>query len=158
MKYVKFLLLVICFTSCKYFDKKKVNAQDLLNQELKTFNWNEVDEYPSFTTCDSSNIKSARKACFENTITSYIFEHLNAQNIIVLETIDDTLVMTIEISDKGDLNVLNIENNELVQEHIPNIDSLLISGLDSLPKVYPAIKRGQHVKTQFELPIIIRVN
>ena len=158
MKYVKFIFLIFCLTSCKYFDKKKVNAEELLNQELKTFNWNEVDEYPSFATCDSSNKKSARKACFENTITSYIFDHLNAQNIIVLEALNDTLEMTIEISDKGDLNVLNIKNSALVQEQIPNIDSLLISGLDSLPKIYPAIKRGQHVKTQFELPIIIKVN
>ena len=57
MKYISLFLIFFCLNSCDYFDKKKVNADDLLNQELKTFNWNEVDVYPSFTTCDSSDVK-----------------------------------------------------------------------------------------------------
>ena len=66
--------------------------------------------------------------------------------------------MKIEISDQGILKVLSIENSKIIQKQIPNIETLLIASFDSLPKVYPAIKRGQHVKTQFELPVIIKVN
>ena len=158
MKYISLILLIFCLTSCDYFDKKKVKAEDLLNQELKSFNWNEVDVYPTFTTCDSSDIKELRKQCFENTLSSYIFKNLSKQNIIVSEEIDDTLKMKIEISDHGILRVLGIDNSEIIQKQIPNIDTLLIASFDSLPKIYPAIKRGQHVKTQFELPVIIKVN
>ena len=158
MKYISLILLFFCISSCDYFDKKKVNAEDLLNQELNTFNWNEVDVYPSFATCDSSDVKEERKHCFENTLSSYIFKHLSKQNIIVSEVIDDTLKMKIEISDQGILNILSIDNSKIIQKLIPNIDSLLIASLDSLPKIFPAIKRGQQVKTQFELPVIIKVN
>jgi len=158
MKYISLFLIFFCISSCDYFDKKKVNAEDVLSQELKTFNWNEVDVYPSFATCDSSDVKEERKQCFENTLSSYIFRHLSKQNIIVSEEIDDTLKMKIEISDQGVLKVLSIENSKIIQKQIPNIDTLLIASFDSLPKVYPAIKRGQHVKTQFELPVIIKVN
>ena len=158
MKYISLILLFFCISSCDYFDKKKVNAEDLLNQELNTFNWNEVDVYPSFAACDSSDVKEERKHCFENTLSSYIFKHLSKQNIIVSEVIDDTLKMKIEISDQGILNILSIDNSKIIQKLIPNIDSLLIASLDSLPKIFPAIKRGQQVKTQFELPVIIKVN
>ena len=158
MKYGSFILLIFCLTSCKYFDKRKVNSEELLIQELKSVNWNEVDVYPSFTTCDTSELKEERKRCFESTLTTYIFEHLSKQNIIVTEAINDTLRIRIEITDKGNLNILEIDNNKKTQEHIPNIDSLLITSLDSLPKIFPAIKRGNHVKTEFELPVIIQVN
>ena len=158
MKYISLILLFFCISSCDYFDKKKVNAEDLLNQELQFFNWNEVDVYPSFSTCDSSDVKEIRKLCFENTLSSYIFKHLNKQNIIVSQEIDDTLKMKIEISDQGALKILGIYNSEIIQKQIPDIDTLLIESLDSLPKIYPAIKRGQQVKTQFELPVIIKVN
>ena len=91
-------------------------------------------------------------------MSSYIFKHLNKQNIIVSQEIDDTLKMKIEISDQGALKILGIYNSEIIQKQIPDIDTLLIESLDSLPKIYPAIKRGQQVKTQFELPVIIKVN
>jgi hypothetical protein len=41
---------------------------------------------------------------------------------------------------------------------IPNIKELLKNSLDSLPEIYPAIKRGQQVKTAFTLPVIIQVD
>jgi len=144
--------------SCEYFNVKKTSSDAILKEELQTFNWNEVDEYPSFSECDSYITKQERKQCFENTLSSYIFRHLSKQNIIVSEEIDDTLKMKIEISDQGILKVLSIENSKIIQKQIPNIETLLIASFDSLPKVYPAIKRGQHVKTQFELPVIIKVN
>jgi hypothetical protein len=41
---------------------------------------------------------------------------------------------------------------------IPNIDSLLINSLKTIPKIYPAIKRGQQVTTSFEFPIVVRID
>jgi hypothetical protein len=158
MKQICVFLGFLMLMSCEYFNVKKTSSDAILKEELQTFNWNEVDEYPSFSECDSYITKQERKQCFENTLSSYIFRHLSKQNIIVSEEIDDTLKMKIEISDQGILKVLSIENSKIIQKQIPNIETLLIASFDSLPKVYPAIKRGQHVKTQFELPVIIKVN
>ena len=41
---------------------------------------------------------------------------------------------------------------------IPEIDSLLHESLKGIPKITPAIKRGQQVTTAFELPIIVKIN
>ena len=74
------------------------------------------------------------------------------------QNIEDTLLLQLQISEKGLLSVLNIEVDSLISQEIPNIKDLLQHGLDSLPKIFPAIKRGQQVKTEFKLPVIISVN
>ena len=158
MKYFGFLLLLLCLMSCDYFDKKKVNAEDILNEELRTFNWNEVDEYPSFITCDSTLSKEDRKQCFQNTLVSSITETISASGIIVTESINDTLLMIFQVSENGDLELMSIESNDLIDTQIPHLDSLLANSISELPPIYPALKRGQQVRTEFKIPIVINAN
>lgn len=158
MKRLVYIIILLLLYSCDYFDKRKVNADDLLNEELKTFNWNEVDDYPNFETCDESQEKENRKRCFEETLTMAIFTSLSEAGIIVTESFNDTIIMEFQISETGDLELIQIEENEIISANIPNIDSLLISGLKNLPKIYPAVKRGQQVRTQFKLPVVINAN
>lgn len=158
MKQLTVFILLICLYSCDYFDKKKVNSQDIVNEELQTFNWNDVDEYPSFKTCESSTSKQESKQCFETTLITHITNKLSNEVIVVTENVEDTVVIKFHISETGNLSVLNIKNKETTKEQIPNLDSLLLKSLDSLPTIFPAIKRGQQVKTEFTLPIVIQVN
>ena len=158
MKYLKVFILIVCLSSCDYFDKKKVNTQDIVNEELQTFNWNDVDEYPSFTVCESSSSKQESKQCFETTLITHITNRLTKETIVPTENVEDTVMIKFHISETGNLSVLNIKNKEITKEQIPNLDSLLLNSLDSLPKIFPAIKRGQQVKTEFTLPIVIQVN
>lgn len=156
-KGIVFLVLLI-FTSCKYFNVEKTSSNAILEEELQTFNWNEVDEYPIFETCNASENKLEKKSCFENTLTKNIFSNLASKEIIVNQDINQTILVHFQISEKGKLNLIKAEIDTLITQQIPNLESLLHQTLDSLPKIYPAIKRGQHVKTQFTLPIAIQVN
>ena len=158
MKYLKVFILIVCLSSCDYFDKKKVNTQDIVNEELQTFNWNDVDEYPSFTACDSSTLKEDRTICFQQTITNNITSYLQKEQIVVTQDINDTIMLYFQVSKKGELLLLQSKIDSLTTQEIPNINQLLINSLDSLPKIFPAIKRGQHVTTEFKLPIVIHVN
>ena len=158
MKQLTVFILLLCLYSCDYFDKKKVNSQDIVNEELQTFNWNDVDEYPSFKTCESLSSKQESKQCFETTLITHITNKLSDEIIVVTENVEDTVMIKFHISETGNLSVLNIKNKEITKEQIPNLDSLLLNSLDSLPKIFPAIKRGQQVKTEFTLPIVIQVN
>ena len=158
MKRIVSIIILIIMCSCDYFDKRKVNADDILNEELKTFNWNEVDEYPNFENCDASEEKEQRKRCFEETLTSAIYASLNDAGIVVTESLNDTLVMVFQISETGELELLEVQDSETIEAHIPMIDSLLIEGLKDLPEIYPAVKRGQQVRTQFKLPVVITAN
>ena len=158
MKYLTIFILLLCLSSCDYFDKKKVNTQDIVNEELQTFNWNDVDQYPSFKTCESSVSKQDNKHCFETTLINHITSQLSKENIIVTENVEDTIMIKFHISEAGNLSVLEINNKAFTNEQIPNLEALLKKSLDSLPNIFPAIKRSQQVKTEFTLPIVIQVN
>jgi len=158
---MKRLILVCCLlalTSCDYFEKKKVYTKDILEEELQTFNWNDVDEYPTFDLCDSTSGKENKRHCFENTLTQMLNKQLSNQNIIVTEDVNDTIFLKITIDNQGKFSVDDILSSELTKAQIPKIDSLLIHSFDSLPKIYPAIKRSQQVKTQFSLPVVVNIN
>lgn len=144
--------------SCDYFEKKKVYTKDILEEELQTFNWNDVDEFPTFASCDTTLGKENKRQCFENTLLQVLNKNLLKQNIVVTEDVNDTILLKITIDNQGNFSVKDIKSNELTKAQIPNIDSLLIHSFDSLPKIYPAIKRSQLVTTQFSLPVVVRIN
>ena len=158
MKPIVFLLILLLVTSCSYFEKKKIYSEDLLEEELQTFNWNEVDTYPTFSSCDSISVKADIEACFQNTLVTNVNRFLEAQKIVVSEDINDTIRLKITIDSKGILEVKTIDFKPETAIQIPEIDSLLRQSLKGIPKIFPAIKRGQQVTTAFELPVIVKIN
>ena len=158
MKQSFVFILVLMLTSCEYFNVKKTSSEAILKEELQTFNWSNVDKYPTFSQCDSTTTNQETKLCFEHILNTHIAEFLQQEIIIVSQNIEDTISMKFQISEKGELSLLNAKMDSITIKEIPNIKNLLKKSLDSLPKIFPAIKRGQHVTTEFELPIIIKVN
>ena len=142
-------------TSCDDFNKKKIDTQEILEEELKSINWNDVDEYPTFTICDAS---ANKKVCFEDVLRNRLNDYLSRQNIIVTEDVSDTILLKIHIDNKGNFTIKNIVSSEMTKTQIPELDSLLRHSFDSLPKIYPAIKRSQQVATEFSLPVVVNIN
>ena len=64
MRSVILLFLSFFLCSCSYFEKKKIDSQSILEQELKTFSWNEVDQFPSFESCEDIINFNENKICF----------------------------------------------------------------------------------------------
>lgn len=158
MKRIFVFLVIILVTSCEYFNVKKTTPEAILNEELQTFNWNDVDAYPTFSFCDSLATKQDKRLCFENGLSNQIFNALEKEKLVVSQDINDTILLEFQISEKGVLSLVNSKIDTLILQEIPNIKSLLNQSLDTLPEIFPALKRGQQVKTTFELPIVIRVN
>lgn len=157
MRAIVFVLIFCFFYSCDYYEKKKLDSDSILMEELKTFNWNEVDRYPNFENCENSIDFQDSKNCFEQTITSHISEYFETQDIVISQTVNDTITIDLWVSNSGELQISKIQTPEFIREQIPNLDSLLNHSLNGLPKLYPAIKRSQQVQTAFQLPIILRV-
>ena len=158
MRPIVFLLILLLATSCNYFEKKKVYSEDLLEEELQTFNWKEVDTYPTFDNCDSITVKEDSKMCFQNTLITNVNKFLADQNLVVSNDVNDTISLKIIINNTGFLEVESIKIQPETLIEIPEIDSLLRQSLKSIPKIYPAIKRGQQVTTVFELPVIVKID
>ena len=74
---------------------------------------------------------------------------------IVNRTIQDTVILNFTISKQGEiiLEELNIDDN--IKELKNIIDISFQSSIEKLPKILPAIKRGQHVNVNFTLPIFV---
>jgi len=151
-------LLIICATSCEYFNVKKVSSQDIYKEEIQTVNWSAVDTYPTFSICDTFETKAEKKTCFENTLSQHITSSLQNETIVVSQDIKDTIMLEFKISETGKITIKKIEINDTTETEIPEIKKIIANSLNTLPKIFPAIKRDQLVKTEFNLPIIIAVN
>ncbi len=158
MKQFCVFIVILGLTSCEYFNVKKTSSEAILKEELQTFNWDDVDEYPTFSICDSLAVKQEKKNCFEHVLSTHIAKYLQQETIIVSQDINDTIALQFQISEKGVLTLLNAKIDSVTLAEIPNIKTLLNESLDSLPKIFPAIKRRQYVTTEFKLPIIIKMN
>ncbi|NNF81830.1 MAG: hypothetical protein HKM99_03715 [Flavobacteriaceae bacterium] len=156
MKYIVCLIFMLNLCSCDYFEKRKVSAEEILNESLQSFNWNEVDEFPIFEKCDSTLNRLDRKICFEQLLSKQIGDELGQASIIVSESLQDTLIIEFEVSAQGKIAFRSLSGGQDVYEQIPELDSLIQASLSKLPKLYPAVKRGQQVHTVFKMPLIIR--
>ena len=158
MKYLSILFGCLVLTSCNYFKTKKTSTEAILKEELQSFNWSEVDEYPSLAVCDSLTDKHDQKRCFETAITRHVLQRLSEKQLTVRNDLNDTVFIDFKLSEKGEISILKIQANQNVRDEIPELDQFIHASIEALPQIFPAIKRGQQVTTQFRLPIIIRSN
>lgn len=152
-----FLLLFLFLSSCKYFDKQVPSEKDLLQKELKAINWKEVDQFPSFIDCEKIENKTLSQQCFFELMTLLIQEKLSTDTLPILYPELDTISVKVTIYPNSSLKFEpQFPKDSLAYDKI-KIDSILKARLIDFPKINPAIKRGIPVKTQFILPVILRV-
>ncbi len=157
MKYYSFLLVFIFFNSCQYFDKQIPSEKELLQKELKAINWKEVDEYPSVVDCEKIEDKKQRQQCFFEILTQLIQEKLSVDTLSVLYPELDTIEVKVTVFPNATMQFEPQFPKDSVAYDKIKIDSILKARLVDFPKVNPAIKHGIPVKTQFILPVILKV-
>ena len=157
MKNTTFLIILsFLFLSCEEFTTRKISSEEILSEETRDFNWQEVDQYPAFSECRNITEVEAAKACFGRKVAQYFYTHLEEKQPVVTEALDDTLYLYLKISEKGRPAIDSMEIDSLILKQLPGIRSWLSESVDSLPEIYPATKRGIPVKTTFRMPIVIK--
>ena len=157
LKQLYFLLVFVLFNSCQYFDKQVPSEKELLQKELKNINWKEVDEYPSVVDCEKIENKKQRQQCFFEVLTQLIQEKLSVDTLSVLYPELDTIEVKVTVFPNATMQFEPQFPKDSVAYDTIKIDSILKARLVDFPKVNPAIKRGIPVKTQFILPVILKV-
>ena len=157
LKQYYLLLTLILFNSCQYFDKQVPSEKELLRKELKTINWKEVDEYPSVTDCEKIDNKTQRQQCFFEVLTQLIQQKLSVDTLSVRYPELDTIQVKVTVFPNSTIKFEPQFPKDSVAYDKVKIDSILQARLVDFPKVNPAIKRGIPVKTQFILPVILKV-
>lgn len=138
--------------SCQYFYKPQPSKEDLLKKELNAINWDEVDEYPSISECDKIEDKVQRKQCFFDYLTQTIQQKLCGDTLTILYPELDTIEVKVTVFPNSTLQFEPQYPKDSVA-----YDSILRTKLIDFPKINPAIKRGIPVKTQFILPVILKI-
>ena len=157
-KTIQLLFLLLAIQSCQYFEKQVPDEKELLKQELKKINWDEVDEFPSVLQCDTIKDAAIKKQCFFDYMAQTIQERIGIDTLRIEYPEIDTINVKITINTDSSLQFeTQYTNDSIALADKTKIDSILISRLSDFPKVEPAIKRGVKVKTQFVLPVIIKM-
>lgn len=148
-------VLILIIASCN-FETKKISSEEVLEQESRSLNWKEVDEYPAFEDCKNITELQAAKDCFETKIASTIYTFLADQRPVVTESINDTLFIYLEITKEGTPQIDSVRIDTTITNQLPDMENWLKQSIDSLPKIYPASKRGIPVSTVFKMPVVIK--
>ena len=157
LKHNYLILVIILFSSCQYFEKQVPSEKELLQKELKAINWNEVDEYPSVVDCDMIDNKKQRQECFFDVLSRLIQEKLSSDTLSLLIPKLDTIEVKVTIFPNATMQFEPQFPSDSVVYDRTKIDSILKVRLVDFPKINPAIKHGIPVKTQFILPLILKV-
>lgn len=157
MRITLIFIFFFLLNSCEYDFQidRKISVDEFINEELKSFNWNEVDQYPVFENCLELNDVSQKNKCFVETITNNFTANLKKNNLVLNRTLVDTVNMVLMVDKKGLISVesINISKKNLKYKEV--INSSFNYTVSNLPTLYPAIKRGQQVDVIFTMPIII---
>ncbi|MDX6190920.1 hypothetical protein SGQ83_16290 [Flavobacterium sp. Fl-318] len=156
MRQLLLFIVVLLFNSCQYFEKQVPSEKELLQKELKSINWKEVDEFPSVVDCEKIADKKLREQCFFEKMAQLIQEKLDIDSLSILYPELDTIEVKVTVFPNATMQFEPQFPKDSVAYDTIKIDSILHARLVDFPKVNPAIKRGIPVKTQFILPVIIK--
>lgn len=153
-KYFIFLAFLL-LNSCQYIDKQVPSERELLQKELKSINWKEVDEFPTVADCETIADKKERQKCFFDTMSQLIDQRINVDSLSAEYPKVDTIEVKVTVLPNSKIKFEPHFSNTTAYDTIKT-DSVLQARLIDFPKVNPAIKRGVPVKTQFILPVVIK--
>ncbi|MGB0879187.1 MAG: hypothetical protein ACPGTO_01320 [Polaribacter sp.] len=156
MRVYSFLIIIIFCTSCTYFSSTQNNTSST-NSLDTSVDFSSVDVFPSFAICDSLLEKAKKTNCFRTTIHQLITKKLSDNQLTSQVSIDEMITVHLFINSKGNIIFKELHASEKIKHHFPTLDSLLKISVESLPKIYPATKRGIPVTTQYQLPIRIKL-
>ena len=156
MKKPLFSLFLLAFFSCDQFETKKISSEEILSEETRELNWHEVDQYPAFEECREYLQEDKSKECFGNKVANYFYARLEEKQPVVTMALNDTIYLYLRISERGVPSIDEMEVDSLVVDQLPEIRTWLTQSVDSLPKIYPATKRGIPVVTTFKMPVVIK--
>lgn len=137
---------------------KEKKTQELVQKEVQEIDFNEVDNYPLFENCDETLTKAGQRECFEQQILSNCSQILSQYEFVLATNADENVYVDFLVDQDGQVSVLFIEKDEAIDEQMPEFNQLITQGLEDLPPLAPALKRGIPVKTKFRIPIILNTN
>ena len=153
MKIINLFLLIFLILGCKEnYNQKKIEISSSI------IKWNVNDEPPSIKLCDEIVSELDRDICFKEKLIRLIYDNIDFSEIVVENNLNDTLIISILINQRGKISLLKSFVPKKIKNHIPIIDTIILKAINDLPNILPATKTniGVQVSSSFELPIILK--
>ncbi len=146
-------LLITLICGCQFFDIKRVSSKDI---ELAS-SWNDADQAPNFSECESIEDSEHQKTCFETIISDAILNYIKQNPLESSVPLQQEVHLTLRIDNKGAFSLERVNFSDDLKEAIPNLEETLQTAVSYIPKAFPAVKTnvGVFVATEFTLPIMI---
>ena len=100
----------------------------------------------------------AKTNCFRNNIRQKFTGALRNYALVTEESIDETITVVLFIDKKGVMHLKEIQSSQVLLENLPELSKSIEEVTTSMPKLYPATKRGIPVDVEYSLPIRIQTN
>ena len=152
------LLLTIALSSCELFTSKEARARQLVDAEIQSIDWNQVDQFPLFEACDETASKFKQQDCFESTLLLHLSMVLTDFEFRSEEALRDTLYIEFIVDNKGSISILSMDRNPDLLGENPEFETIVKQSLRSLPRLAPALKRGVPVATKFRIPLVLQTD
>ena len=118
----------------------------------------EVDEYPSFKECESITTKDEKLKCFTDRLSKAYQDALNSQKLAIGDALNDTIKVTLVVSNEGVLSVKSVEASDNTLELLPDLEKILKDKTAGFEFVLTPAKKNQvSVTTEYVLPLVIDV-
>ncbi len=146
-------LLILC--SCEWLATPESKTQQLVEDELRGIDWNDVDQYPLFGSCDETASKTDQRQCFESTLMQNLGMRLQDFNFTSETDLQSVVYIDFLVEATGEIQVVEMQNDSALQSQIPEFREIIIRSLRNMPRPAPALKRGIPVRSRFRLPLEI---
>lgn len=154
----KILLFALLFwmQSCQFMERRVPSEDELLKQKLEEINWQEVSVYPALPPCDGYFDKSKRRDCFFREMEKLLHKKFKNDTMTFASFAIDTLWVKVTVN--PDASVLfETQLLDIPEQKRDTVDLLIQNRLADFPKIEPALKEGIPVKTQFLLPVVVKI-
>ncbi|CAM3536777.1 hypothetical protein [Zobellia roscoffensis] len=153
-------LTILCFlfllTACNWSASREEKTQELVNKEMLSIDWEDVDQYPLFADCDETAAKQEQKQCFMATLLKHFSKTLEESDFVVQEAVKDTIFVDFLMEASGVISLQNIDKGTIPEDELAGFDEQIEKSLNNLPKIEPALKRGIPVRAKFRIPIVLQ--
>jgi len=143
---------VFC-TACDYTSATKTNKPKDIEAIV---DFSKVDASPYFKVCEEL-LDEAKTICFRTHIKKYFTKKLQKLALTSDKLIDEKISVMLIINKEGKVRLKELELTPVVSDNFPTIEASIQKIITELPVLYPAIKRGIPVTTEYKLPINITV-
>jgi hypothetical protein len=151
---VFYFILFLVMGSCELI-KEPPTIEALYQKEVEQIDWTYVDELPLVEPCKIFKSRALKQECFFNVINDSIYNKLLRDTSFGLYTQLDTIRLIVTISAQSEIHFKTRFPPGASLYETYKMDSIIQNRLVRFPKVYPAIKRGIPVNTQFEVPLVL---